>query len=170
LTLHLDNKLNCTSLPLTSLVVAFSTAPAHFIEQANSSWEQNQGLTLGLWHQASLVGVISFHKFDWPNQASSIGYWLAETYQGKGIMTSACKALVGLGFSKLGLQSITIRCAVGNLPSQKIAQRLGFSFTATKKDAEWLYDHYAHQQVYTMYAHDWLEQCPNNTLEHTERG
>jgi ribosomal-protein-serine acetyltransferase len=133
---------------------------AHFIEQANSSWEQNQSLTLGVWHQTSLVGVISFHQFDWSNQTSSIGYWLAKTYQGKGIMTRACGGLVDLGFGKLGLQSITIKCAVGNLPSRKIAQRLGFSFTATKKDAEWLYDHYVDQQVYTMYAHDWLKQYP----------
>jgi hypothetical protein len=52
------------------------------------------------------------------------------------------------------------RCAVGNLPSQKIAQRLGFSFTAIKKDAEWLYDHSVDQLVYTMHAHDWLKQYP----------
>jgi ribosomal-protein-serine acetyltransferase len=128
---------------------------AYFIEQANISWEENQSLTLGIWHQASLVGVISLHQFDWPNKTSSIGYWLDETHQGKGIMTNACRGLVDLGFDKLGLQSITLKCAVGNLPSQKIAQRLGFTFTAIKKDAEWLYDHSVDHKVYIMHAADW---------------
>ncbi len=129
---------------------------ASFIQEANDAWEQNKGLTCWIWYQGKLVGVVGFHAFDWEHKSSGIGYWLDESHQGKGIMTRACKALVDLGFRNLGLQTITINCAVENLSSQKVAQRLGFNFTAIKKDAEWLYDHHVDHHVYTMYADAWM--------------
>ena len=43
-----------------------------FIRQANRAWDQKQALTLGIWYQASLVGVMGFHHFDWKHRTSSI--------------------------------------------------------------------------------------------------
>ena len=57
--------------------------------------------------------------------ADNAQYWLAESHNGKGIMTMAVRTLVDIGFVEYHLQRIEIRCATGNLRSRKIADRLG---------------------------------------------
>ena len=42
------------------------------------------------------------------------GYWLSVDHQGKGIVSEACKKLMDIGFSKLGLNTIRIECAEEN--------------------------------------------------------
>ena len=37
--------------------------------------------------------MIGFHKVDWVNRATSIGYWIGAANQGRGIVTEAVRAL-----------------------------------------------------------------------------
>ncbi|MBI2619581.1 MAG: GNAT family N-acetyltransferase [Ignavibacteriales bacterium] len=126
-----------------------------FIRTVREQIQQNETLTLAIWFEKNLCGVISYHRFDWTNRASMVGYWLTEELQGKGIMTEACRAMVDHGFSRLGLHRIEIRCAPGNRKSWMIPERLGFKKEAVLRDAEWLYDHYVDLIVYSMLAPDW---------------
>ena len=121
-----------------------------FIRQATASYEQNQALTLGVWYQTRLVGVINLHHFDRRKRTASIGYWLDEAHQGKGIMTRACQELISFGFSSLCLQRVSISCAVENTRSQALAQRLGFTLEETVKNKAWLYDRYVDHHVYAL--------------------
>jgi hypothetical protein len=55
-----------------------------------------------------------------------VGYWLGEQYQGKGLVTAACRALVEHAFFELGLNRAVILCATENEKSCAVAERLGF--------------------------------------------
>ncbi len=127
----------------------------HFINGARDQAQRNETLTLGILFEQTLCGVISYHRFDWANRSSMIGYWLAENLQGRGIMTDACRTMLDHGFGRLGLHRIEIRCAAGNKKSCMIPERLGFTREAYVRDAEWLYDHYVDLIVYSMLAPDW---------------
>ena len=129
---------------------------ANFISQAHKKWESQSGLTLGIFHRQILVGVISFHEFNWPQKLASMGYWLDADRQGQGIMSTACKSLIELGFVQLNLQTITISCAEGNQKSQAIPKRLGFQAYQTIPDKEWLYDHYVSHIVFKMTRQQWF--------------
>lgn len=72
------------------------------------------------------AGLIGFKSADPDNGSIEIGYWLREEQQGKGIMTAAVEALRTRAFAQMGMRRVEIRCAVGNLPSNRIPQRLGF--------------------------------------------
>lgn len=74
----------------------------------------------------SFAGLIGFKSADRHNGTIEIGYWLREELQGKGIMTAAVRALCEKAFAEMGMRRIEIRCGVGNLPSNRIPQRLGF--------------------------------------------
>lgn len=100
------------------------------------------------------IGMIGFHRFDWANRSTSIGYWLAEAHQGHGYMTSACRALIEIAFSKWQLHRIEIRCATGNARSRTIPGRLGFRLEGTFRSAEWLYDHFENLVVYSLLANE----------------
>ncbi len=70
-------------------------------------------------------------------------------------MTRACRALVDYAFAKLQLNRVEIRCATGNLRSQAIPERLGFTREGTLREGEWLYDHFVDLIVYSMLAREW---------------
>lgn len=120
------------------------------IEAGIRDYKVGRNLVLGIWLGEKLAGVISFNTISQMHRQASIGYWLADAYQGKGIMTHACKALVDYGFDALNLHRIEIRCAVENAKSRAIPERLGFREEGTLKDAEWLYDHFVDLVVYSM--------------------
>lgn len=115
----------------------------------------NNGYQAGVWVQGELAGMLGHHGIDWANRTTSIGYWLAENFQGRGIMTRACRALVDQAFDEYGLNRVVIRCATGNAGSCAIPRRLGFTHEGVIRQAEWLYDHFVDHNVYALLAEDW---------------
>ena len=126
-----------------------------FIRVMRDQYQNNESMTMGIWYRNSLCGVIGYHRFDWMNKASMIGYWLASGHQGKGIMTEACRAMIDHGIGHLDLHRIEIKCATGNHKSCAIPERLGFVREGIAREGEWLYDHYVDLVVYSLLAPDW---------------
>jgi ribosomal-protein-serine acetyltransferase len=125
-----------------------------FVRIATQQFASNQGYECGVWWRGELVGTIGNHRIDWRNGATSIGYWIGEGYQGHGLMTRACRALVAHAFDTLHLQRVEIRVATGNLRSRAIPERLGFREEGILRQVEWLYDHYVDHVVYGRLASD----------------
>ena len=126
-----------------------------FIRLMRDQFRHNESMTVGIWYRDTLSGVIGYHRFDWMNRSSMIGYWLASDRQRKGIVTEACREMVNYGFSRLGLHRIEIKCATGNRKSCAIPERLGFVNEGIARNGEWLYDRYVDLVVYSMLAPDW---------------
>jgi ribosomal-protein-serine acetyltransferase len=126
-----------------------------FVESTMHQLSSNQGFQTAIWHHGQIVGIIGYHHLEWANRSTCIGYWLDGRFQGKGIMTKACRALVEYAFEEWKLNRIEIRCAEGNLKSRGIPERLGFKAEGLLREAEWLYDHYVDHVVYGMLAKDW---------------
>ena len=126
-----------------------------FIRLSARRHENDDGFVAGIWHVGRLAGVISYHSVDRADRSTSIGYWLEAGYQGRGLMTRACSALVTHAFNELGLNRVEIRCAAGNKKSRAIPERLGFTQEGTLRQAEWLHDHFVDLAVYGMLAEEW---------------
>jgi ribosomal-protein-serine acetyltransferase len=126
-----------------------------FIRHTLQQLAENDGFQAGIWFRGQLVGVIGFHGINWNNKKTEIGYWLSADFQGQGIMTLCCGALVQYAFEELGLNRVEIRCATGNAKSCAIPERLGFTREGVAREAEWLYDRFVDQAVYGMLAREW---------------
>jgi ribosomal-protein-serine acetyltransferase len=134
-----------------------SVADSHtFIRNALQQFANNNGLQAGIWQRDALAGVIGHNYIDWSNGKTELGYWLSAAYQGHGLMTRACRALTDYSFNELHLNRVEIHCAVGNVRSRAIPERLGFTQEGTLRQAGWLYDHYVDLVVYGMLAAEWL--------------
>ena len=116
---------------------------------------ENAGFMMGIWVEGSLAGVVGTGRIDWENRSSLIGYWLGEDFQGKGLVTRACGAVVEYLFTELKLQRLEIRCATDNPRSCAVPKRLGFTKEGVLRKAQALDDHYLDIEVYGLLAEDW---------------
>jgi len=130
----------------------------YFIRTTLEQFSNNDGFAAGIWYDNVIVGTIGFHKVDWLNRSVEIGYWLAESHQGKGIITRACKAFMEHAFGEWHLHRVQIRCAVGNAKSCRIPERLGFAKEGMQRDGEFLYDHYVDLIIYGMLEEEWKKK------------
>ncbi|MCF6094932.1 GNAT family N-acetyltransferase [Microaerobacter geothermalis] len=80
-----------------------------FIERTRKQYASNNGFQAGIWYKGEIAGVIGYHKINWFHKSTSIGYWLAEKYGGKGIMTKSCEALINYALVDLNLNRVEIR-------------------------------------------------------------
>ena len=73
------------------------------------------------------VGGIGIHpQADVQRKNAELGYWLAEPFWGKGIITNAIKQLVEFGFKTYDINRIFARPYGTNIGSQKVLEKAGF--------------------------------------------
>jgi RimJ/RimL family protein N-acetyltransferase len=76
-------------------------------------------------------GAIGIHpQLDIHRKNAEIGYWLAEEYWGKGIMTEAVRMIVSYGFKAFDINRIFARPFAPNVASQKVLEKAGLKFEA----------------------------------------
>ncbi len=122
----------------------------NFIGGTLQQFSRNDGFQAGIWYKGELAGVIGLHGINWSNKSTSIGYWLGSGFEGKGLMTKACQAVVDYCFNELELNRIEIRTATENKKSMAIPVRLGFQQEGHLKQAEWLYNKFVDHYVFGM--------------------
>lgn len=126
-----------------------------FIFQREADNAARMSLTTNIWLNGKLCGAIGLHVFNEKHRNTSIGYWIDAAYEGRGIMTRACRAIVTEGFREYAMHRIEIRCATGNTRSAEIARRLGFVEEGILREAEWVYNHWNDLRVFRMLEQDW---------------
>lgn len=124
----------------------------NFIRAAQERYASRNGFEAGLIVGGRIAGCAGFPGVDWLARSTSIGYWLAEEHQGRGLMTRAVGALVEHAFSEWDLHRVEIRAATGNTRSRAIPERLGFTQEGVLREAELVGDEYQDLAVYGLVA------------------
>jgi ribosomal-protein-serine acetyltransferase len=129
-----------------------------FIREQLLRFARGEAMHVTIFSGKSVAGVAGFNQIDSVNGIGYIGYWLAEKYNGKGIMTRVVSDLISIARDELGLQKVEIRCATENQRSRAIPERLGFIHEGTLHRAEKVYDRWLDLEVYALL----LEMKPIN--------
>jgi ribosomal-protein-serine acetyltransferase len=127
-----------------------------FIRRSIESATAGTAFCYALLLNGRIVGVVS-NDVERTNRCGTIGYWLAKSYTGRGLMTAAVKALINQGFQQLELNRIQARVATGNHVSQAVCNRLGLKSEGILRQAEWLYDHYVDLTMNSVLRSEWNE-------------
>ncbi|MCZ6536158.1 MAG: GNAT family protein [Chloroflexi bacterium] len=107
-------------------------------------------------YRDSIVGAIGTDTyFDPLHKVCGIGYWLAVDYQGRGIVTWACSAVINHLFGPLGMNRVQLRISPGNERSVAIAQRLGFVFEGVSRQSWLVNGQFLDMAVYSVLASEW---------------
>ncbi|OUR71570.1 GNAT family N-acetyltransferase [Methylophaga sp. 41_12_T18] len=123
-----------------------------FIQSSMDNATAGSAAHFAVIHEGLLCGVAGFHEIDNQHRKASIGYWLAEVYTGRGIMTEVIAELMKIGFDELKLHKVELRCAEDNHKSRAIAERVGFTYEARLRQCEWLYSRFVDHAIYSMLA------------------
>lgn len=121
-----------------------------FIRRSLEQFAANNGFAAGIWDQERYAGNISLHKVDWLNRRAEIGYWIGREFEGRGIVTDACRAVIRHALAELELNRVEIRCVTANIKSKAIPLRLGFTLDGILRQAELVREQYADLEVYSM--------------------
>lgn len=131
-----------------------------FIRTSLEQFARNQGFSAAIWVDRQVAGAIGFHKVNWPNRKVEIGYWISRRFEGKGLVTDCCRALLRYGFHEWQLNRVEIHCATGNPRSAAVAKRLGFTLEGTLRQAQLLHGQYHDLFVFGMLANDQNAPAP----------
>ena len=113
-------------------------------------------------YQGRLVGQLTVGGITWGSMCSAnIGYWVDEAVAGHGIIPTAVALAVDHCFQRIGLHRIEVCIRPENLPSRRVAEKLGFREEGLRPrylhiDGDWR-DHL----VYALTA----EEIPDGMLD-----
>ncbi|WP_309736809.1 GNAT family protein [Chamaesiphon sp. OTE_75_metabat_556] len=130
-----------------------------FIAREMQQFAEQKGLAAAIYDGGRIIGMVGFNRLEQQDRIGYIGYWLAQSDRGKGIMTEACRSLINYGFTKLKLNRVVITCATENHRSRAIPLRLGFTKEGVIRDAEWLYHEFVEHDIYALAAEDWQKSA-----------
>ncbi len=112
--------------------------------------EEAATLAWGLRLEGSFCGIIGLHDISLVNANVQIGYWIAKAFEGRGLMTAACRAVLAVAFDELGMERVEIRCAQFNQRSCAIPERLGFSYEGVMRHAQKLQGGFVDLRLYSL--------------------
>jgi ribosomal-protein-serine acetyltransferase len=130
-----------------------STEAAHtrsFIEQHVKLRDEGLSFAYSFWEAGQVLGMIGVHDIAPPLCCAAIGYWLAESAQGRGIITQAVPRLLHICYDTFELERVEIRCAAGNQPSAAVPERLGFTYEGTLRHGQLLHGAFVDLRLYSL--------------------
>jgi ribosomal-protein-serine acetyltransferase len=134
-----------------------STAVEHtrgFLDVTIAAGLEGRSLILAIEHEGAIAGTIGFNSIDAANRSGEIGYWLRADFQGRGIVTAACRALARHAFDSLGLNCVRLAAATDNAKSRAVPERLGFHLDGVLREQEWVDGRFVDHAVYTLLRRD----------------
>ncbi|MBI4220606.1 MAG: GNAT family N-acetyltransferase [Chloroflexi bacterium] len=112
-------------------------------------------LALMVLENGTIVGALGISGLGSPGRACEIGYWLAKSAEGRGVMTRSCRAALKYCFEARSMNRVQIRAAVDNIRSRAIPERLGFTFEGVQRQAALVNGKYQDLAVYSLLASEW---------------
>jgi [ribosomal protein S5]-alanine N-acetyltransferase len=108
---------------------SFFTAEAQLtgIEDALDRHAQGTTLPHVILDSGQLAGRITLNGIvRGPFLSCSVGYWVAQSANGRGLATAALREMVGIAFTRLGLHRVQAETLLDNVGSQRVLERNGF--------------------------------------------
>jgi ribosomal-protein-serine acetyltransferase len=130
-------------------------ASREFLAKCEAEWASGQAYAFGMRLDGKLVGTLGCHEIDRVNRHASVGYWLAERYQGRGIVTRCVRAVTDCLFREFELNRVEIRAIPENKRSRAVAERCGYTFEGVLREVAVFYDGFTDLAVYSMLRREW---------------
>ncbi|WP_168207625.1 GNAT family N-acetyltransferase [Microlunatus elymi] len=114
-------------LPLLPNPYRLEDAAFFCTEVAPATLRSGKGIVRAVEVDGQLAGVIDLKKADWRARTVEVGYWTAGWARGRGLTSATVDLLSRWALTEQGFRRVELRAAVGNVGSQRVAERAGFA-------------------------------------------
>jgi ribosomal-protein-serine acetyltransferase len=97
------------------------------IRRARTDFADQKGFVAGIWLGGELTGQVALMDLHPWNRRATLGYYLGAAYQGRGLMTRACRLAIRYAFDEWEVHRIEAPIATANRRSRAVVERLGFT-------------------------------------------
>jgi ribosomal-protein-serine acetyltransferase len=125
-----------------------------FITEGIANMRERKNAGWGIFDGERVIGSIGYAALNWPARSCEIGYWIDKDYEGKGIVTRACRVLIDYSFDELNMNRVEIRCSTENERSAAVPERLGFKREGVLRQAEMIHGRPHDFYIYGLLAND----------------
>lgn len=124
-----------------------------FIEMATQNYPRN---ILAIEINGEASGAIGVHpQKDIYRKNMELGYWLAEPYWGKGIMTNAIVQMTDYAFTNFDINRIYARPFGYNTASQRVLEKAGFILEARLEKTFFKNGEFVDELIYAVRRNTW---------------
>ena len=129
-----------------------------FIKISKEQFDNNNGFQLIIKYNNEVAGLLGLHYLNLPHKHTEIGYWIAENYSDKGLVTISCKALIDHCFDVMNLNRVVIKCATDNLKSRKIPEKLRFKKEGVLRQEIFMNGKFVDHVLYSVLREEWISK------------
>ncbi len=134
------------------------TDSLEFIQKCRQGYADNDVFPTSIWFRDEMAGTFGLFDLDFHTGSGEIGYWLGRKFEGRGIVTRTCRAVLDYAFDDLDLQRVSIRTIPDNTRSAAVAQRLGFTLEGTLRNVTKLHGELRDLEVYSILRREWFSR------------
>lgn len=140
----------------------YTPRDAHSWVRTNRSYSQPNNLAVEIDGQA--VGNVGFTvKDDIYRYNAEIGYWLGESYWGRGVMSEAVPVMVDYMFANFQINRIFACVLEGNTASMRVLEQAGFRAEAILRKAAVKNNQYLDEHIYAILRDEHLTATAGHT-------
>lgn len=103
----------------------------------------------------AVIGTCGFHYYDRDNRHADIGYDLHPAYWGQGLMTEVVHTLVNWCFVELDLHRIQADCTAGNIASERVLLKVGFTHEGTWRERDFEHGRFVDIRQFGLLAREY---------------
>ncbi len=98
-----------------------------FILSCETAWNEKTRFAFAILDVNSglFLGGVGLNQINRNHSFANLGYWVRSSQSGRGVATAATLLAAEFGFEDLGLNRIEILTAIGNVASQRVAEKAG---------------------------------------------
>ena len=97
-----------------------------YIVSRDAAWNQKSDFDFAILDARTerFLGGVGLNQFNRDHSFGNLGYWVRSSSTRRGVAAAAARLAAHLGFEDLGLERIEIVVAVGNVASEKVAEKV----------------------------------------------
>ncbi len=112
----------------------------------------------GIWCADALAGGAICWGIEPASRCAEVGYWLSADRTGHGVATGAVASVIRGLFEQSGVNRIEMQCAVDNVRSRALPERLGFQFEGIRRESHRIANQFVDHAVYSLLAREYSQR------------
>ena len=135
---------------------------SHFVRESMKAWRETRAYDYSIRQRQDEsnqhLGNVSIWFVSRGFRTGEIGYWVRTDQTIRGVATEVTARLVQVGFDQLKMHRIVLRIAVGNRPSERVAEKLSFIREGILREELKIRGSWLDHTVYSMLDHEYDKQ------------